>query len=701
MNQQYDSESLLYKNVFISPEDLEDLTPQEQEKFIAEYTKYLSSNPNKKTNQKVSIPKKIETYQRSVIVIDSKYRNTKIYDNPNDFIYNFPRKYTNIASIKLIGSIIPNTDSVIKQNPESSRNNKVYWINQEDVDLEFPIYSISLRPGNYTATSIVSELISQMNSVKRRNGSGPNHSFNISIDLDTEICTFTSLDQTNLSTDAFTATVGSSVIIVTQIAHGYITGDVITFSGVQAFAGFQAVILNNSYAIQVLDNDSYSFSVNVVATQSTSGGGNAIFAGKSLPFKFLWGDYNDSVQFNLGFEKENSSAIIPTNNPISTYAFNVLNVIPGSFTQITAIDHGLSVGNQIIIRNLFTLPTIEKQIVTVSEVLDDDNFLIDFDTSYVDTTNIDSVFVSTNIVNLNFPNHGFNKIISITNGGIDTIQCITQLTHSYQTGDFIWITEGNSIPPVNLYTSITVINPITFSFSTLNLNPNPFVAGIISPGTSGFIGITDKFSLYNIRSYQDGTIGGISPDDYINGQILKINKIIDSNNFNFIVPGAFSTSIQTGGDQEVRISSYLHGFNGTQKNQNSSTEITRPISLSGVDYIYLCSPQLEGTIENNSGIKDAFAIIQLSQPPNSIIFNSFIDNPKIYYDSPLPVLEKLQFIVRNPDGTLFDFNKIDYSITLEIIEVVDKFRSINISSQRGTSYNYEGLQNYLGQLKNT
>lgn len=693
MNQQYDSESLLYKNVFISPEDLKDLSPSEQEKFISEYTKYLANNPNKKVPQKVVAPQKIETYQRSVIVIDSKYRNTKIYANSNDFIYDFPRKYTNIVSIKLIGSIIPNTDSVIKQTPESARNNKIYWINEEDSDLGFPVYDISIRPGNYTASSIVNEITNQMNNIKRRNGSGANHSFSVSIDLDTEICTFTSLDQTNLETDALTTISGSPVITVSQTAHGYQTGDIITFSGIQSFAGFSTTILNNSYAIQVIDDDSYSFTVNVVATQSLSGGGNSIFAGKSLPFKFLWGDYNDSIQFNLGFEKENSGTVIPVENPISTYTFEISDIIPGNTTQITAINHGLNIGDQIIFRDLFTLPTIERQIVSVSEVIDNDNFTIDFTTTYADTSNLNSVLVSTNIVNLNFPNHGFNNIISITNAGLDTVQCITYLTHSYQTGDYIWISNSNSVPPIDIYTSITVINPISFTFS--------FPGGLSASGNYGFIGITDNFSLYNIRSYQDGTIGGISPDDYINGQILRINKIVDSDNFNFIVPGAFSNFIQIGGGDEVKISSYLHGFNGTQKNQNSNTTVTRPISLSGVDYIYLCSPQMQGTIENNSGVKDAFAIIHLNQPPNSIIFNSFIDNPKIYYDSPLPVLDKMQFIVRNPDGTLFDFNNIDYSINLEIIEIVDKFRSINISSQRGTSYNYEGLQNYLGQMKNS
>lgn len=87
-------------------------------------------------------------------------------------------------------------------------------------------------------------------------------------------------------------------------------------------------------------------------------------------------------------------------------------------------------------------------------------------------------------------------------------------------------------------------------------------------------------------------------------------------------------------------------------------------------------------------IKNAFAKIQLCSHPGEMLYNTFV--PIYYiYDNPLKELHKLSISFYNPDGTLFDFNCIDHSFTLEIVTVVDVPEDTTISANTGKNYNYD------------
>lgn len=683
----YNDEALLYENKFITPEDVEDLTEEEKELFIRSFKSKLSlnRNDNNTANNNESVlnqilPKKISTYRSSVLVIDSKYRNKKIYPQGNDFIYDFPRKFTNIASINLIKTIIPNTDSVIKDTPVSLRNNRIYWINSEDFDINYPVYSVALKPGSYTALTILDEITSKLNYVKRRGGTGLFHSFSVSINLDTDVCNFTSLNKTQLGINPLSVTSGSGIITVTQPDHGYINSQVVYFSGINTFSGISAFTMNSNFPITVIDANTYYFTVNEPAISTIIGGGNTVTAGAESKFKFLWGRNTGTIQFNLGFPQEDSSFTLPSENPVTTYTFSIDSGISGYTTEFAAVGHRLSIGDVITIANLDTIPDIRNNILTVISVTAN-TFVVDYTTSFVDNTTISGATVQTGLINLYYPNHGLNSAYSINNYSADVLAISTLLPHNFNIGDKTWITYTNTSPAIDgLYTIISILDSLTFLIN--------YTGGIMASGSYAYIGYSKNIYLYNVLGYKDGLIGGIFPNDYINNQELQINKIVNSSNFSIRVPGAYATSTQSGGGYEVRISSSIHGFNGTQTNELSSVTINRPISLQGVDYIYLCSPQIGGTVENNANIQDAFSIILLNQPPGAVCFNSFVDNPKIFYDSPLVSLESMRITVKNPDGSLFDFNSIDYSFALRIMEVVDIFENSNISSQRNASYDY-------------
>jgi len=87
-------------------------------------------------------------------------------------------------------------------------------------------------------------------------------------------------------TNPFTATLGSAVITVADVAHGCGTGDFVTFSGATGLGGnITAGILNQEYQVTVIDVDSYTITVgaNANATDvSGSPGGGTVTAAYQL-----------------------------------------------------------------------------------------------------------------------------------------------------------------------------------------------------------------------------------------------------------------------------------------------------------------------------------------------------------------------------------------------------------------------------------
>ena len=74
-------------------------------------------------------------------------------------------------------------------------------------------------------------------------------------------------------TNPFTATNGSSTLTVTDVAHGCITGDFVTFSGATGLGGnVTATVLNKNYQVTVLTADSYTVVMSVTANATDASG---------------------------------------------------------------------------------------------------------------------------------------------------------------------------------------------------------------------------------------------------------------------------------------------------------------------------------------------------------------------------------------------------------------------------------------------
>jgi len=71
-------------------------------------------------------------------------------------------------------------------------------------------------------------------------------------------------------TNPFTTVSGSAIVTVTDVGHGAIDGDYVTFSGASTVGGLS---LNNEYRITYVNANSYTITASSTASSSTTGGG--------------------------------------------------------------------------------------------------------------------------------------------------------------------------------------------------------------------------------------------------------------------------------------------------------------------------------------------------------------------------------------------------------------------------------------------
>lgn len=109
-----------------------------------------------------------------------------------------------------------------------------------------------------------------------------------------------------------------------------------------------------------------------------------------------------------------------------------------------------------------------------------------------------------------------------------------------------------------------------------------------------------------------------------------------------------------------------------------------------IKYIYLVIEGL-GAVEEVLGpdqnvvfdSTNVFAKILLNVPLGETAYNTFISNPKIFVDSPLPRLDRLKIRWIDPFGLPVDFQGVNHSFTLELVTYIDKIQSTGFDSKRG------------------
>lgn len=610
------------------------------------------------------IPMTQSTRQKKTLVcINSKRRDRVRYPNISDFRLFLGKSFSNVVSIKLVSLEMANADAAI-----NSLCNKMYWINKEDYDLGYPIYTAAINTGSYRMATIQTELDSKLNNVsnKRRGGQGFAHYYIVDMNEDTDYVGFTSILATSAPTNAVQTISGSSTIIINQPAHGYNNGERIHIIGVRGIVGgIQSSYINGAYNVTVGsgDPDRFSFEIAQVATENADAGGTLIKTGREADWQMLNGQFSDTFADKLGFRSENSSVDISQINPLTSVIVPISNIIPGAVTTIEANNHGLKTGDRVFLGNVYINPSIYaderyRGVFTVSAVPNVNSFEIAYRTTSIN--NINEAYVGTQRLTMYFPNHGFNRIVSITKPQVnyDVIEISTLLDHGLETGDGVYLSGTDSIPSIDGYhENIRKVDNDTFEVTIEDIQ-------WISGGINGRLTKDHIFYLYGVEEF-----GGFRKHD-LNNTAFEVRDIIDADHFTFTTVSGFADRIETGGGMSLRINSKFHGWAGVHDNSPNGV-LYKPVNLAGENYAYLCMPGITNDMMMTvDPVRNVFSKVFLTANPGYVIFNEFVTEPITFEDKPLPNLDEVHFEFRSPDNFLLEFNGLEWSATLEITELI-------------------------------
>lgn len=260
------------------------------------------------------------------------------YTKPNSYVISLSKTLENVTKVRMVSSEFPNTEKIIRSNPESDRNNKLYFQVLEDGN---NIYSIEITPGNYSVTALQNEIKSKIEEIKRVNYTGKqiiNQSGNAIIEISEN---FSAINEINTFTDVYSLSIFSVVIcisgitvstqafpdsrkriIVNHFNHGLSVGSSITLAGCISTSGVPGTVLNRSHIIEsIQDGNNYVIKLplhNSATNTSNTGGGTAINILIPVTFRLLF-NFSDTIGKLLGFRN------VGEVNSITEFSTNITN----------------------------------------------------------------------------------------------------------------------------------------------------------------------------------------------------------------------------------------------------------------------------------------------------------------------------------------------------------------------------------------
>lgn len=349
----------------------------------------------------------------------------------------------------------------------------------------------------------------------------------------------------------------------------------------------------------------------------------------------------------------------------------------------TATDHNLETNDNVLLSGTTATDTggLLNGVENITKV-SDTTFTIDIDSENLSTTQGAAGITGITIATIVDDDDGLALVT-------------TNQTHNLQSGNLIQIINSDA-----LYNTDTEINGyyviIGATGTTFNIRL-PESKDITTDGTTGDINLDRSI----VRFYRCEELGGIEPR-YINNiehTITRINTNSYSFELDFENDASYATTnVSGGGGDNIRISSHYHGFSGFQNNTSNGSLINRLISLEGENYCYITSQAIGATMEDSSRVPDIFAKILLNFSPGTVAFNSFITNPRIYdQEGPLKELTSVDLKVKIHNNIDYEFNDIDYSLALEVVELVDIVPNSQFSAVRG-EYDIDLIGTRIGSL---
>lgn len=349
------------------------------------------------------------------------------YSQPNKYVIDLEKDYSNVVMVRMISSAFPMTQKVFKDGLSGGkRNNNFYW---QNIDDGATVYNIAIDSGNYNPEQLKQVFEAAVNLVPRVNDKTDKNRYNVillDINEQSDKVTFSSfneyepenvttyLKQTKLSTinimcaDAVSMSSGTNPIVVIDPedayyeypSGGYYTnfpnanlncdairikinhpengmkiGQIVTIKKSLNYGSIPAKYFNQSHTITRVGTDDYDillYNVNMDSTLDlTIQGGNEIQIYTPNIFRIRF-DYADTVGVELGFrDVGEETSITPYKSVITNDVLydgeeliNVIQVISGSDTDTSIVDI-----SKYSIRNALSLKGPPYLVIVCKELL--------------------------------------------------------------------------------------------------------------------------------------------------------------------------------------------------------------------------------------------------------------------------------------------------------------------------------------------
>jgi len=632
----------------------------------------------------------IQVYARRIAYI------TIGYPNPNQYQIRLDKAYKNVIQARIISSSFPNSQRMINNQEADIINNKLYWRNLEEGDF---IYNLEVTPGNYTYEQLAAEIeyqfkqtprniYAQLNSTAEFTADG-HYRFHIvqaTINTDTDIVEFKAFQKIRQQD-----TLDQKILFIPDVyidftaAENFQTNFGQTGTGIvpQIISPFNPangemmyIYFTDNIHIRIVDDypyatyNLYEYDGFVGTSTSTTKGNNTFRTRLDTKRALLFNFYRTKSVYpdNVSTQELNS---LNTETLLQNFTFDYIN------TTVSMVNNNLHVGD-LIITDQFIYPSTPNELFVyeIMTIIDSSTFTVKkyphgikykfiYDGIIINFSPdgaapyywLDQIVATDPILPMQTNlNHNTLSFIDIApTDEFKTTMRVWQPDHTLNLGDEIQISGSRSVNNV----PAEIINQE--HFITKIVDNNSYEVEIEASNSAVSVA---SLNTVTIR-YPDIFQMFFNYPDTL-GEKLSFNKVGESN----------------------AITPYLHTIRNTTPYKVDYTyeslgddyiQRLKKLDMTSPSYFYITSPEL-ATYHNTQPVMNVFSKIRWENDlqfdddccnKNNIVLDSFVETISVF-DDPISVLYELNLAFYHPDGRLVEFNAIDHSFTLEVIEVFNQ-----------------------------
>lgn len=557
------------------------------------------------------------------------------YSSPSQYVYPLDRTYKNIISAKIVGSVFPNSQRIINCQPESA-NNKLYWRNLEDGD---HIYQLSIAPGNYSPQQLAIAIENAFQHTIRypysesggkfdQNGKNKYHLVDVDISPYTDVVSFTSYAEQLLQDEPG----GHRVLTVPDVYVEFITKDNLENMGLFNPEN-DTLLVYLTPRSHPLVNSTYPYTYHHLYLYQTAHPSNETYAFLAIletTRAILLNFHRTKIVYpNTDSVQEIKS--INTNTVLDNFSYDYLT------GEVYLWNHHLHMGDLVITDQFFD-PNLPNTIYVyeIIGIRDNDHFNVHrYKHGEKYKFIYDGLLINADAEMVHWLDPELSFIAIIPQSNNKNLLNVYHPNHQLEIGNTIVISHSKSINGV----PSTVINGSHTIERIIDADHYQIVLG---PYTPQMI-IEPTINRISIKYPRFFQLLFNQPDTL--GKILGFAHV----------------------GEETSVTPYKQTIRNSDPYYGQSSAPLKKLDMTGPNYFYLCCDELP-TINNTGPVTNVFAIIRWFDNPGSVVFDSFVPTVKIFH-TPLANLSELHLSMYHPDGKLVDFNGLDHSFTIEIVEL--------------------------------